>query len=106
MIDALYSYEELSQEAKQFARSNILATIFVNYQEKLNKLIASGTKESIHSRINNRTRYRVVINQLAFTRKCQTASQQWFEKLIMENLCQFDSKGRFYQFTKKAFFPS
>lgn len=104
ILDSLYYYADLNSAAKLSARTAVIASEDVAYKEALAVLKNRRASISVHDRINHPVPVRAMVNRLLSLRKHQSATLEYTEKLITENLCMFDASGRLYLFNQKRFF--
>lgn len=101
----LFAYDELNEQAKDFARQCVLYELYSGYKDKLNwvkEIRNKQGKKSLNLRINT-CLFQKVVYSLQIWKKYQKLPVPNLERLIEENLCRFDITGRSYSFINKRF---
>ncbi|EOC0011679.1 hypothetical protein ACI0X9_003366 [Cronobacter turicensis] len=98
----LFYYSELDSSGKAYARASVLSEIIRSYREKFASYVCERQLINLNQRINSGN-MAGLYNSLSFLRRYQLCQQQFLEKLIVENLCQFDAGGRYYLFMERRF---
>lgn len=92
-IDGLFWFTDLSEDAKNIARTQVTSAETAGFKLNLHKYKC----RPLHSKINDLIGIRSLLRHSAYF-KIKSQGETFLDKIIICNFCEFDKDGQYYTF--------